>query len=81
MEFGAPQDSMQSDNENEETTAPGLGLSAAYMMKISQPPGKTVGECEAESSVAGVASKMSTIGTSIGSALNMRKSCIRLVLM
>ena len=79
---GKPQDSMQeSDNENEEANAPGLGLSVAAMARFGlQSQDGKVGASEAAGTVSEMAANMAGVGKSIGSTLNTSK-CIQLVLM
>ncbi len=69
---GKPQDSMQeSDNENEEANAPGLGLSVADMASVGlQPQGGKVGASEAAGTATGIAAKMAGVGKSTGSTFN-----------
>ncbi len=62
-------------------TAAGRGLSAADMASVGQRRGQAVGSSESEGIASDIAAKMVALGNSTGSALNMRKSCIRLVLM
>jgi hypothetical protein len=74
---GKPQDSMQSDGEGEEVTAPGMGLSASGRASLGLPPqGQKVGAIEAAGTSTDVAAKMAGVGRSTGSALNIRKKCI-----
>jgi hypothetical protein len=73
---GKPQDSMQSDGEGEEVTAPGLGLSASGRASLGLPPqGQKVGAIEAAGTSTDMATKMAKLGKSTGSALNIRKKC------
>ena len=68
---GNPQDSMQSDGEGEEVTAPGLGLSASGRASVGlQPQGQKVGANEAASTASDIAAKMAGVGKSTGSTLN-----------
>ena len=72
---GAPQDGMQSDNEKEENTSPGLGLSAATMASLGlQPQGQKVGAKEAAGTATDVAAKMAGVGRSTGSTLKSSKN-------
>jgi hypothetical protein len=72
IHHGKPQDSMQSDGEGEESTAPGLGLSASGRASIGLPPqGKKVDANEAEGTATDVAAKMSGFGKSAGSTLQL----------
>ncbi len=67
---GKPQDSMQSDGEGEEVTAPGLGLSASGRDSVGQPPqGQKVGANEAAGTATDLAAKMANLGKSTGSTL------------
>jgi hypothetical protein len=67
---GKPQDSMQSDGEGEEVTAPGLGLSASGRASVGLPPkGQKVGANEAAGTATDMAAKMANLGKSTGSTL------------
>jgi hypothetical protein len=67
---GKPQDSMQSDGEGEEVTAPGLGLSASGRASVGLPPqGQKVGANEAAGTATDIAAKMANLGKSTGSTL------------
>ena len=62
---------MQSDNEKEENTRPGLCLSAVTMASLGlQPQGQKVGANEAAATVSDIAAKMAGLGKSTGSTLN-----------
>ena len=68
---GKPQDSMQSDGEGEDITAPGLGLSASGRDSVGLPPqGQKVCANEAASTSSDIATKMANLGKSTGSTLN-----------
>ncbi len=68
---GKPQDSMQSDGEGEEVTAPGMGLSASARVSLGLPPqGQKVGANEVAGTGSDIAAKMANLGKSTGSTLN-----------
>jgi hypothetical protein len=75
IHHGKPEDGMQSDNETEENTRPGLGLSAATMASLGlQPQGQKVGAKEAAGTATDVAAKMAGVGRSTGSTLKSSKN-------
>ncbi len=66
-----PEDGMRSDNEGEEVTAPGMGLSASARASLGlQPQGQKVGASEAAGTVSDIAAKMASVGKSTGFTLN-----------
>jgi hypothetical protein len=72
IHHGKPQDSMQSDGEGEEVTAPGLGISASGRASLGlQPQSQKVGANEAQGTATDLAARMAGFGRSAGSTLQL----------